>query len=85
MKHPDRPAQIDTILNTIRSDYPADVGDTLEAYISDLEAGQKAVLPAPDDTPSWDPDNSPRWSHRRLAKREQHRRERALRKQNDYR
>ena len=85
MKHPDRPAQIDTILNTIRSDYPADVGDTLEAYISDLEVGQKAVLPDYDDTPLLDPDNSPRWSHRRLAKREQHRRERALSKQNHYR
>ena len=35
-----RTAQITAILKTIASEYPADVGASLEAYISELEAKQ---------------------------------------------
>jgi len=83
MKQPDRPARIATILATIGLEYSIDVGVTLEAYISDLEANQQAVLPN-GHIPSWDPNNPPIWSHQRQVKREQHRRERAWKKQNNY-
>ena len=35
-----RPTQITTILKAIETEYPDDVGTTLEAYIADLEAKQ---------------------------------------------
>jgi hypothetical protein len=85
MKQPHRPAQIAMILKTISSAYPVDVGAALEAYISDLETRQQAVLPGHDQTSSWDPNNPPIWSHQRSLERDQHRRERALKKQNYYR
>jgi hypothetical protein len=83
-KQPIRPARVAAILRTIGSQYPADMEISLEAYISDLEARQQADLPGNDHTPSWDPDNPPIWSNQRQVEREQHRRERALRKQNNY-
>ena len=83
-KQPDRPTRIAAILRTIGSGYTADIAISLEAYISDLEARQQAVLPGADHT-SWDPDNSPAWSHQRSVEREQHRRERAVKKINNYR
>lgn len=76
MKQVDRPAQITTILKTIGSEYPADVTATLEAYISSLEANQLVLLSN---------DSPPIWSHMRVVERERQRRERALRKQDNYR
>ena len=84
MKKPIRPAQIATILKTVGSEYPADVGTTLEAYISYLEAKQLAILPNDDYAPSLYPDNPPKWSHVRAVERENRRRIRALRRQNNY-
>ena len=83
-KQPIRPARIAAILRTIGSQYPADMEISLEAYLSDLEARQQVDLPGNDHTPSWEPDNPPIWSQQRQVEREQHRRERALRKQNNY-
>ena len=40
MAHIDRPTQIATILKAIETEYPDDVGASLEAYIADLEANQ---------------------------------------------
>jgi hypothetical protein len=85
MKHPDRPAQIVTMLKTIGSEYSADVGATLEVYISSLEANQLVILPNDNYVPSQDQSKPPMWSHMRVVERENHRRERALRKQNNYR
>jgi hypothetical protein len=83
-RQPDRPGRIKAILKTIGSQYSADVAATLEVYISDLEARQMAVLPDDDYAPSQNPDNPPYWSHVYMVERENRRRERALRKQNNY-
>ena len=40
MTHTTRPTQITEILKAIDSDYPADIGISLEAYLADLEAKQ---------------------------------------------
>jgi hypothetical protein len=80
MKHTSRPTQIETILKTIITDYPADTAASLEAYIADLEARTQAIVPSDNNSPSLVPDTSPIWSHERVAKREEKRRERALRK-----
>jgi len=84
-KQPNRPTQIAAILRSIDSQYPGDMGVSLKAYISNLEANQQVVQPESNHTPSWDPNNPPIWSHQRQVKREQHRREQALKKQNNYR
>ena len=85
MKQPDRPAQIATVLKTIESEYSADVGATLEAYISSLEANQLVMLPTDNHPLSLFPIKPPIWSHMRVVERENHRRERAVKKQNNYR
>jgi hypothetical protein len=85
MKQPNRPAQIDTLLKTVGSEYPADVRATLEAYISSLEANQLVLRPNDNYAPSQDHTKPPMWSHMRVVERENYRRERALRKQNNYR
>lgn len=84
-KQPDRPARITEILSIIGSQNSADVSRSLEAYISDLEVRQQIVLPANDFAPSRNPDKLPIWSYQRVLKREQRRRESALKKQNNYR
>ncbi len=83
-KQPERPSRIAAILETIASHYPAEMGISLGAYISNLEAKQQAVLPDNTQIPSWDPNNPPIWSQQRHNEREQHRREHALKKQNNY-
>jgi hypothetical protein len=60
------------------------MGISLEAYISDLEAKQQAVPPEQKQTFVWDPNNPPLWSHQHQVEREQHRREQALKKKNNY-
>jgi hypothetical protein len=87
-KQRDRPAPIVAILKRISSQYPADIGTTLELYIYDLETKQQIVSQEDDKTPSFDPENPPVvWSHKRAMQREQHRQERAVKKwkmQNNY-
>jgi hypothetical protein len=79
MKQPDRPAQITAILKTMDSKYPAEMAASLEAYIADLEAQQQAV-PLREGATLHDPT----WFYWHGVKRAQNRRERALRKQNNY-
>ncbi|MBZ0276709.1 MAG: hypothetical protein K8I60_11215 [Anaerolineae bacterium] len=78
----DRPTQITTILNRMAADDPADKA-SLEAYIANLEAKQRAVT-ANKVLSLWDPENPPAWSHQRTLEREKRRWERALRKRNNY-
>lgn len=79
-KQPVRPSRITAILTSIGLQYSADIETTLEAYISDLESKQQTVSQESDN----DPENLPVWSHERAKKRAQHRRERALKKLNNY-
>ena len=72
----DRPAHITAILQKIGSQY-ADMGLTLETYLSNLEANQQLIQT---ETPAWDEENPPVWSHERAMQRKHHRQERALRK-----
>lgn len=82
MTQSDRPAQIVAFLNTMAANYPADIA-SLEAYIAGLEAGQQTVT-ANNILSLWDPENPPEWSHQRTVERAKRRRERALRKLNNY-
>lgn len=84
-KQPERPAQIAEILRTIASQYPVDIATALETYISTLESRQQAIAPNTAPPLVWDRNNPPVWSHQRSVERDQHRRERALKKQNNYR
>lgn len=80
MNQTDRPTQIAAILKTIASEYPAGMGASLEAYISNLEAKQQAMPPSKDASI-----RGPVSLHWQAAKRKQQRRERALRKHRNYR
>ena len=40
MAHADRPTQISEILETIRTEFPADMAASLETYLTDLESRQ---------------------------------------------
>jgi hypothetical protein len=82
-KQPNRPTQVAEILETISSQYPAEMQSALEAYIANLEAKQQSGLLASNHAALRDPNNPPVWSHQRTVQREQHRRERALKKQNN--
>jgi hypothetical protein len=82
-KQADRPAHITAILKTLESQYPADMSIILEAYLYKLEIGQQLVLLWDSITPAKDT-KSPVWSNEQSVQREQHRRERALKKQNNY-
>lgn len=77
-----RPEQIDTILDKIDNRFPYEMGVALETYISSLETDQQDV--DVNDTVVWDVDNPPIWSHARVEKRAQRRRERAAKKRNHY-
>jgi len=83
-RQPLRPEGIVTLLKTIGSQLSAEKARSLEAYISDLEARQKVILSENDQTPIDAPDNLPIWSYQRQADRAQHRRERDLRRRNNY-
>lgn len=83
-KQPDRPTRITAILKAIGATHPADIMAILETYVVALEVKQQ---PAPSNTiqaPLWDPNNPPVWSHQRQVEREQRRRERAVKKLNNY-
>lgn len=82
MKQIPRTKQINTILEKIDSQFPHEMGVTLETYISKLEGNQKVVTLK--DKVVWDVDNPPIWSHARHKEREQHRRERTERNRNNY-
>ncbi|MBZ0296214.1 MAG: hypothetical protein K8L99_26885 [Anaerolineae bacterium] len=73
-----RPIQIDEILKTIASEYSSDMVTSLEAYLSDLEARPQVTATRNKVT------QERVWSHSRVIKREQHRRERALQKLKDF-
>ena len=74
-----RPTEITAILKTIGSEHPADTGSSLEAYIASLEANQQ-TMPFSKGNSSHDPV----WLYWHGVKRQQNRRERALRKQRNY-
>jgi hypothetical protein len=76
-----RPDTIMATLTLINAELPADVGASLEAYISQLEAMQASN----EHSPTSESDNPPRWSHQRVREREAHHRERALKKLSNYR
>ena len=78
-RQPDRPAHITAILQKIRSQY-ADMGLTLETYLTNLEANQQ---PVQKETLVWDEENPPAWSHERSERRKEHRRVRAMYKRNN--
>jgi hypothetical protein len=80
MKQPVRPTQIESIMKTIVKEYPAELGASLEAYITELEARPPVIASGDDEMPAMVPDDSPLWSHERMAKHEEKRRQRALRK-----
>jgi hypothetical protein len=84
MNQSDRPAQIATILKTIHSEYPDDVGAALEAYIAELETRPLAILPKHGNVRSLTPHDPPKWSQARVIERENKRRVRAFKKQNNY-
>jgi hypothetical protein len=74
-----RPTQIDAILKIIDSELPADMGASLEAYLSDLEAKQGLIPPARGYAAK-----DPTWLYWHGVKRAQQHQERALRKQNNH-
>jgi hypothetical protein len=78
-KQPERPRRIADILKTLTDQYPAEEMASLGAYISALEANQQRALTNPTA-----PDKIPMWSHLRTMQREEQRRQRAIRKRNDY-
>jgi hypothetical protein len=82
-EQPAIPAHIVAILNSLEADYPADVSTTLEAYISRLELTRQLSNLRDVPVPAAET-RRPIWSHQRFMEREQHQRERALRKQNNY-
>ena len=71
-----RPSEITALLTTIKSGY-SDIGDTLEAYIANLEANQ-ATASNKKQSNEWDPEHPPYWSHQRSVQRAQRRQQRAL-------
>lgn len=75
-----RPTHITEILKTIDSDYPTDIGASLAAYISALEAGQ-GMLPRGKSGTLRDPE----WQYWHNVERVRQHRERALRKQHNNR
>lgn len=77
-----RPERIDTILTKIDAQYPYEMGNTLETYISNLETNQQGVDFK--DTTRWNPDKPPVWSQARVEERAKRRHERASRKRNNY-
>jgi hypothetical protein len=77
-----RPDQIDKILDKIDTQFPDEMGNTLETYISTLETNQQDVDFK--DTTRWDPDKPSVWSQARVEERAKRRHERAARKRNDY-
>jgi hypothetical protein len=79
-RQPDRPDHIAAILKAVGSDHPSDTGASLEAYIADLEASQQ-VMPLHKAARSQDLVRL-YWQG---VKREQHLRQRALKKFNNYR
>ena len=83
-KQPVRPSRITAILTSIGLQYSADIETALEAYITDLEAKQQLVSNGAEKASPYDPENPPVWSYERAKRREQHRRERAKRKRNNY-
>jgi hypothetical protein len=83
-KQPDRPTRITAILQSIGAWHPADIMTALETYILALEAKQHSAPSDTIQTPLWDPNNPPVWSHQREVERQQRRRERALKKLNNY-
>jgi hypothetical protein len=76
MTHTHRPDQITAILKIVSSEFPAAMGDSLETYISGLEANQQTL---PETTR-----RDPARLYWQGIKRQQNRRARALRKHNNY-
>jgi hypothetical protein len=72
-----RPTQITTILNMVNAEHPADIGASLETYISSLEANQQ-IAPLGENA------SDPTRLYWLGVKRQQNRRLRALRKLNNY-
>jgi hypothetical protein len=70
-----RPAQIITIMKTVLTTLPVDMGMALEAYIAGLEGGQQAVPPG-----KTAPSHNTSWLYWHGVKRAQERQKRALRK-----
>lgn len=84
-RQPDRPDRIAAILKSIGTAYSAELEGALETYIAGLEAVQQPLQSEIDHHDLWDPENPPVWSQQRFMERERQRRERAVKKQNDYR
>lgn len=73
----DRPTQITTILNMVNAEHPVDMGASLETHIASLEANQQIVPPGKDAS-------DPTRLYWMGIKRQQNRRERALKKLHNY-
>jgi hypothetical protein len=85
MKDTERPSKITASLKIISAEFPADVVAALEAYIEALEANQVKPLPEADGLNTSEQVIQPIWSHQRAREREEHHRERALKKLDHYR
>lgn len=82
----DRPPRIAAILKEITSQYPAEMGTALDSYIAEMEAKQQRAMPSGrGQIQSTEINASPIWSYQRMLRREQQRKERALRKLHSYR
>jgi hypothetical protein len=81
MTESQRPGNISASLKMIKAEFPSELADALEAYISHLETNQVAILPDAEQESK----RPPIWSQQRVREREEHHRERAMKKLTNYR
>jgi hypothetical protein len=83
MTESQRPSKITTSLKIIEAELTPEIANVLETYIESLEENQ--VKPLPEGLNISEQVIPPIWSHQRVREREEHHRERALKKLAYYR